>query len=98
MPNIRNYEVSDPPTSDQVEEMLAKLAINKSREVDLWVRDEPNELEPNPEESPLSFRVISTRYFEEGGTKTTGETEDETPCSLQTSPNLDSPASISVSE
>jgi hypothetical protein len=95
---IRQYEVTVPPTSGEVEDEMLRaigeqtMAIVHARTVE----DDMPRIPREDDEVDLEFRIGATRHPEEGGMAILGHTEDGRTVNLSTNADPYQPATLSL--
>jgi hypothetical protein len=94
MAGIRKYEVTVPPTSDEVR-LLALDAILNHTVINIHGRPEPTDIGPR-DEVDLNVRIRSTLHPETGGMRILGETVMGDTVNLELSSTPEEPASFTM--
>lgn len=94
MAGFRNYEVTVPPTSDEVE-ALALDAIRNHRLLNITAVPEPTDIGPS-DAIDLAVKIKATRHPEAGGMRIIGETALGETVNLEISSQPVEPATLSM--
>jgi len=92
---IRNYEVTIPPTSDEVAE-FALQAIRHHSELYLRGRSTPTDIGPQDEEIGVSVQIKVLRHSREGAMRIIAETEDDQTVNLELPADPTAPATFTM--
>ena len=95
MSGIRNYEVTVPPTSDEVA-VFALEAIRKRAALEITARPEPSDIGPHEESVDISFSIKLGRFSEDESMRFIGETENGDTVNLMISADPEEPATFSM--
>ncbi len=94
MAGIRKYEVTIPPTSNEVE-LLALDAIRNRTLLHIQGRPEATDIGPQ-DDVELSVRIRSTLHPRQGGMQILGETALGDTINMDLPPRLEEPASFTM--
>jgi hypothetical protein len=92
---IRNYEVTVPPTSGEVEELVLD-ALSRRKPVPVRIRAAGEDIPRSADELDLAFHVGQTGHPEGGGMAILGHTATGETVNLQIAADPDVPATLSL--
>lgn len=94
-PTIRNYEITQPPTSGQVRKLLANLSLHPT-ESELGITPEATPFSPNPTPETVRFRIDAMRNAADNSAKVIGHTPDGASVNVSIAANPQTPATLSM--